>query len=114
MDGDSVTIRDGDETTTLQLTSGVRHMHILEDCQTDKDSGIVGATSDMEAVTTGQLCAKLCVLQCQYVLACSWHVHVVGPELHFAATDKRPDVPLVQTCCVYGFEFCLEKSCQGY
>ena len=54
VDGDSVSVWDGKETTTLQLTSPVRGMHIIEDAQSDMDSGIVGAASDMETVSTGR------------------------------------------------------------
>ena len=53
VDGDSVTIWDGKEMTALQLTSPVKGMHILEDSQSDMDSGIVGAT-DGDIVTTGK------------------------------------------------------------
>ncbi len=53
VDGDSITVWDGKETTTLQLTSPVKGMHIIEDVQSDMDSGIVGASSEMDNVTTG-------------------------------------------------------------
>lgn len=55
VDGDSITVWDGKETTTLQLTSPVRGMHIVEDVQSDMDSGIVGATSEMDNVSTGTI-----------------------------------------------------------
>ena len=54
VDGDSVTIWDGKEMTALQLTSPVKGMHILEDSQSDMDSGIVGAATDGDIVTTGE------------------------------------------------------------
>ena len=53
VDGDSVSVWDGKETTTLQLTSPVRGMHIIEDVQSDMDSGIVGAASEMDNQSTG-------------------------------------------------------------
>ena len=52
VDGDSVTIIDGDETHTLQLTSPVRGMHVLEDVQSDRDSGIVNAGPEAETATS--------------------------------------------------------------
>ena len=53
VDGDCVSVWDGRETTALQLTSPVRGMHIVEDIQSDMDSGIVGAASEMDNVSTG-------------------------------------------------------------
>ncbi len=41
VDGDSVTVVNGQEIETLQLTSPVKGMHVLEDQQADRDSGIV-------------------------------------------------------------------------
>lgn len=52
VDGYSVTISDHDNIMTLQLTSGVRGMHVLENTQADRDSGIVG--QDTENSVTGQ------------------------------------------------------------
>ena len=52
VDGYSVTISDHDNIVTLQLTSGVRGMHVLENTQADRDSGIVG--QDSENSVTGQ------------------------------------------------------------
>ncbi len=45
IDGDSVTVVNGGETQTLQLTSPVKGMHVLEDQQADRDSGIVNYSS---------------------------------------------------------------------
>ena len=52
VDGHSISISENDETITLQLTSGVRGMHIIEDTQSDRDSGIVNAGSDAENSTS--------------------------------------------------------------
>ena len=54
VDGYSVTIVDNDNPMTLQLTSNVKGMHVLEDTQADRDSGIVGPDADNS--TTGQSC----------------------------------------------------------
>ena len=54
MDGDSVSIYENRETVTLQLTSPVKGMHIVESCLTDKDSGIVGISSDVGTTSTGK------------------------------------------------------------
>lgn len=54
VDGYSVTLVDHDNTMTLQLTSNVKGMHVLEDTQADRDSGIVGP--DAENSTTGRSC----------------------------------------------------------
>ena len=54
VDGYSVTIVDNDNPMTLQLTSSVKGMHMLEDTQADRDSGIVGPDADNS--TTGQSC----------------------------------------------------------
>ena len=54
VDGYSVTLVDHDNTMTLQLTSNVRGMHVLEDTQADRDSGIVGPDADNS--TTGRSC----------------------------------------------------------
>ena len=45
VDGDSMTVVDGDQVVSLQLTSPVRGMHVLEDYQADRDSGIVNTAS---------------------------------------------------------------------
>ena len=52
IDGDSVTVAVDDELYTMQLTSPVRGMHILEDVHTDRDSGIVNSGSDCVTTTT--------------------------------------------------------------
>jgi len=52
VDGYSVTISDHDNIMTLQLTSSVRGMHVLENTQADRDSGIVG--QDTENSVTGK------------------------------------------------------------
>ena len=77
---------DGRETTTLQLTSPVRGMHIVEDVQSDMDSGIVGAASEMDNASTGQysytnnnvytvhVYVALCALIALYMYV---HVHVL-------------------------------------
>jgi lethal(2) giant larvae protein len=52
IDGDSVTVAVDDELYTMQLTSPVRGMHVLEDVHTDRDSGIVNSGSDGVATTT--------------------------------------------------------------
>ena len=62
MDGDSVTIYENRETVTLQLTSPVKGMHIVESCLTDKDSGIVGISSDVGTTSTGKhVLTYLCI-----------------------------------------------------
>lgn len=53
VDGYSVSILpDKQEPLTLQLTSAVKGMHVIEDAQSDRDSGIVNAGSDTENSTT--------------------------------------------------------------
>ncbi|XP_019850338.1 PREDICTED: lethal(2) giant larvae protein homolog 2-like [Amphimedon queenslandica] len=52
VDGDSVTIYENREAITLQLTSPVKGMQIIESCLTDKDSGIVGISSDVGTTST--------------------------------------------------------------
>ena len=54
VDGDSITVADSLETITLHVTSAVKDMHILEDLQTDMDSGIVNAGSEGDNPTTGR------------------------------------------------------------
>ena len=54
VEGDSITVADSLETITLHVTSTVKGMHILEDVQTDMDSGIVNAGSDGDSPTTGR------------------------------------------------------------
>ena len=54
VDGDSVTIYENREAITLQLTSPVKGMQIIESCLTDKDSGIVGISSDVGTTSTGR------------------------------------------------------------
>ena len=52
IDGDNVTIVDGHEIITLQLTSGVRAMHVLEVAQSDMDSGMVDTAGSSEPLST--------------------------------------------------------------
>ncbi|KAL5473173.1 hypothetical protein EMCRGX_G027621 [Ephydatia muelleri] len=52
MDGDSITVADSLEAIILHVTSTVKGMHILEDVQTDMDSGIVNAGSEGDSPTT--------------------------------------------------------------
>ena len=64
IDGDSVTVAEDDDLYTLQLTSPVRGMHILEDVHSDKDSGIVNSGPEGATHTTGmagikQVCGLL-------------------------------------------------------
>lgn len=54
VDGDSVTIWDNNESVTLQLTSGVKGMHIIDSSLTDMDSGIVGISSDADTTSTSE------------------------------------------------------------
>ena len=68
VDGYSVTISDHDNVMTLQLTSGVRGMHVLENTQADRDSGIVG--QDAENSVTGQSMGRVCNLGNTYRHAC--------------------------------------------
>ena len=62
VDGYSVTIVDNDNPMTLQLTSNVKGMHVLEDTQADRDSGIVGPDADNS--TTGQSCLTTFLVGC--------------------------------------------------
>ena len=55
IDGDSVTVVEDDDLYTLQLTSPVRGMHILEDVYADKDSGIVNSGPESTTHTTGMV-----------------------------------------------------------
>ena len=68
VDGYSVTISDHDNVMTLQLTSGVRGMHVLENTQADRDSGIVG--QDAENSVTGPSMGRVCHLGDTYRHAC--------------------------------------------
>ena len=52
VDGDNVTVVDGHEVITLQLTSGVRAMHVLEVAQSDMDSGMVDTGGSSEPLST--------------------------------------------------------------
>ena len=70
VDGYSVTLVDHDNTMTLQLTSNVRGMHVLEDTQADRDSGIVGPDADNS--TTGRSCLTTFLAVCF-----SWSVYLV-------------------------------------
>ena len=111
VDGDSITIHDGEETTTLQLTSGVRGMHILEDCQTDKDSGIVGATSDMETVTTGQFWARPCIPLMLMFAGLLEKCCITSPWLHFAVAVSR--CLFCRKLLYMWFWFCFQTSFRG-
>ena len=53
IDGDSVTVVEDDDHVTMQLTSPVRGMHILEDVHADRDSGIVNSGPENATSTTG-------------------------------------------------------------
>ena len=55
IDGDSVTVAENDDLCTLQLTSPVRGLHILEDLHADRDSGIVNSGPDNATSTSGLL-----------------------------------------------------------
>lgn len=67
IDGDNVTVVDGHEMITLQLTSGVRAMHILEVAQSDMDSGMVDTAGSSEPLsTTSEHYLKLYVLMSCY------------------------------------------------
>lgn len=52
IDGDSVTVVEDDDHVTMQLTSPVRGMHILEDVHADRDSGIVNSGPENATSTT--------------------------------------------------------------
>lgn len=69
IDGDNVTVVDGHEVITLQLTSGVRAMHVLEVAQSDMDSGMVDAAGSAEPLsTTSEHCFKLCIqVNCYWI-----------------------------------------------
>ena len=55
VDGYSATVKDSEETVTLQMTSRVIGMHILEDAQADRDSGIVNSGPEPgEGTSTGE------------------------------------------------------------
>ena len=54
VDGDNVTICINNEVTTLQLTSSVKGMHVIDSNLTDMDSGIVGISSDVDVTSTGK------------------------------------------------------------
>ena len=56
IDGDNVTVVDGHEVVTLQLTSGVRALHVLEVAQSDMDSGMVDAAGSSEPLSTTSEC----------------------------------------------------------
>ena len=49
LDSDSVTVTDSDDTITLQVTSSVRMLRVVEDQVTDMDSGMIDAGSDSES-----------------------------------------------------------------
>ena len=48
-DGDTITVKEREEKVTLQLTSAVRSMRVIEDQVVDMDSGMIDTTSDSEA-----------------------------------------------------------------
>ena len=55
VDGYSATVKDSEETVTLQMSSRVVGMHILEDAQADRDSGIVNSGPEpSEGASTGE------------------------------------------------------------
>ena len=55
VDGYSATVKDSEETVTLQMSSRVVGMHILEDAQADRDSGIVNSGPEPgEGASTGK------------------------------------------------------------
>lgn len=62
VDGESVTVIDSNETVTLQLTSPVKGMHILEDQQVDRDSGIVNYTGSEADNSVSSTARKILVL----------------------------------------------------
>ena len=62
VDGESVTVMDHNETVTLQLTSPVKGMHILEDQQADRDSGIVNYTGSDADNSTNSTTRKVLIL----------------------------------------------------
>ena len=68
VDGYSVTIVDNDNPMTLQLTSSVKGMHMLEDTQADRDSGIVGPDADNS--TTGLSCLTTFLVGCFILSVC--------------------------------------------
>ena len=55
IDGDSVTVVEDDDLCTLQFTSPVRGLHVLEDLHADKDSGIVNSGAENTTTTSGLL-----------------------------------------------------------
>lgn len=52
VDGDNFTVVEGQELMTVQLTSGVRAMHVLEMAQSDMDSGMVDTVGSAEPLST--------------------------------------------------------------
>lgn len=106
VDGYSVTLVDHDNTMTLQLTSNVKGMHVLEDTQADRDSGIVGP--DAENSTTGRSC-----------LTTFWVVALVGLSvcLSVNSTNQRAAFDAYTGSCspqigVCYFQ-CVISSCIG-
>ena len=68
IDGDNVTVVDGHEVITLQLTSGVRAMHVLDVAQSDMDSGMVDAAGSAEPLsTTSEYYLEFCIQ-----VSCYW------------------------------------------
>ena len=53
IDGDSATVVEGDTIYTMQLTSPIRGMHVLEDVYADRDSGIVNSGPENGTGTRG-------------------------------------------------------------
>ena len=49
VDSDCVTVGEGQDMVTLQLTSGIRNMRIIEDQVMDMDSGMIDIGSDNES-----------------------------------------------------------------
>ena len=52
VDGDNITVVEGQELVTVQLTSGVRAMYVLEMAQSDMDSGMVDTAGSAEPLST--------------------------------------------------------------
>ena len=78
VDGDSIVVADSLETITVHVTSTVKGMHILEDVQTDMDSGIVNAGSEGDSSpTTGKGAPPPTFMQ-KYVLCshCTGLIHM--------------------------------------
>jgi lethal(2) giant larvae protein len=84
VDNDHVTIYENGEHTTLQLTSPVRGMHVIDSKLTDMDSGIVGVSSDVGTTSSVQ---KILIL-------------LLEQEILFIDLSI-PDLPLLQPPYLY-------------